>query len=63
MITDEFPTQKPVARSFEVSFDLRLNQHMSKQLKRRWFETPSLSYDVTVMEYGLEKLHQPILTS
>ena len=40
-VTGEFPTQRPVTRSFDVSFDLRLNQHLSKQWRRRWFETPS----------------------
>ena len=27
----EFPTQKPVTRSFDVFFDLRLNKQLSKQ--------------------------------
>ena len=27
----EFPTQRPVTRSFEVFFDLRLNKRLSKQ--------------------------------
>ena len=35
-ITDEIPTQRPVTRSFDVVFDLRLNERLSKQ-----FETPS----------------------
>ena len=39
----EFPAQRPVVRSFDVSLDLRLNQHLSKQWRRRWFETPSRS--------------------
>ena len=26
---DEFPSQMPVTRSFDVSFDLRLNQQLS----------------------------------
>ena len=33
-----FPSQRPVTRSF--FFDLRLNQQLSKQWRRRWFETP-----------------------
>ena len=36
-------TQKPVTRSFDVSFDLRLNQHLRKQWRRGWFEMPSRS--------------------
>ena len=42
-VTGEFPVQKPVTRSFSVLFDLRLNKRLSKQSKRRWFETPSRS--------------------
>ena len=30
-ITGEFPSQRPVTRSFDVFFDLRLNKRMSKQ--------------------------------
>ena len=37
------PAQRPVTRSFDVFFDLRLNQQMSKRWRRRWFETPSRS--------------------
>ena len=39
----EFPTQRPVTRSFDVLFDLRLNKRLSKQSRGWWFETPSLS--------------------
>ena len=39
----EFPTQRPVTRSFDVFFDLRLNKRWSKQPWGRWFETPSWS--------------------
>ena len=38
-----FPSQKPVTQSFDVFFDLRLNKRLSKQPRRRWFETPSHS--------------------
>ena len=37
--TGEIPTQRPVTRSSDVFFDLRLNKRLSKQLG--WFETPS----------------------
>ena len=30
-VTGEFPSQKPVTRSFDVFFDLRLNKRLSKQ--------------------------------
>ena len=48
-ITGEFPWQPSVMRSFEVFFDRRLNKRLSKQARRRWFETPSPHYNVTVM--------------
>ena len=32
--------QRPVTRSFDVFFDLRLNKRLSKQWWDRWFETP-----------------------
>ena len=35
--------QWPVTRSFDVFFDLRLNQQLSKQWKRWWFEAPPRS--------------------
>ena len=38
----EFHAQRPVTRSFGVFFDLRLQQQLSKQWRRRWFETLSL---------------------
>ena len=39
----EFPTQRPLTRSFDVFFDLRLNKRLSKQPWGWWFETPSCS--------------------
>ena len=39
----EFPTQRPVTRSFDVYFDLRLNKRLSKQPWGWWFETQSMS--------------------
>ena len=40
-VTGEFPAQRPVMRSFDVLFDLRLNERLSKQSWGWWFETPS----------------------
>ena len=37
----EFPTQRPVTRSFDVFFDLRLDKRLSKQSWGWWFETLS----------------------
>ena len=39
----EFPTQRPVTRSFDVFFHLRLNKQLSKQPRGWWFETPPKS--------------------
>ena len=39
----EFPTQRPVTRSFVVFFDLRRNKRLSKQPWGWRFETPSRS--------------------
>ena len=39
-VTGEFPAQRPVTRSFYVSFDLRLNIRLSKQSWGWWFEMP-----------------------
>ena len=39
----EFPTQKPVTRSFDVFFDVRLNKRLSKQPWGWWFEAISWS--------------------
>ena len=40
-VPGEFPTQRPVTRSFDVFFDLRLNKRLSKQWWGWWFETLS----------------------
>ena len=37
------PLTRPVTRSFDVFFDLRLQKRLSEQSIRRWFETPSRS--------------------
>ena len=42
-VTGEFPAQRPVTRSFDVFFDLRLNKRLSKQSWGWWFETSSRS--------------------
>ena len=59
LVIGEFPSQRPATRSFGVSFDLRLNKWLSRQSKRRWFETPRRSLwrhcndIVTNVEHGL----------
>ena len=43
LVTGEFPAQRPVTTSFDVSFDLRLNKRLRNQSEGWWFETPSCS--------------------
>ena len=42
-VTGEFFSQRPVTRSFDVLFDLRLDGRLSKWSRRRWLETLSRS--------------------
>ena len=41
LVLGEFPTQRPVTRSFDVFIDLRLNKRLSKQPWGWWFESLS----------------------
>ena len=40
-VTGEFPSQRPVTRSFGVFYDMCLNKRLRKQSWGWWFETPS----------------------
>ena len=40
-VTGEFPAQRPLTRSFDVFFDLRLDKRLCKQSWGWWFETLS----------------------
>ena len=42
-VTVGFPSQRPVALSFDVFFNLRLNKRLSIRSRHRWFEMPSAS--------------------
>ena len=42
-VADDFPSQRPVTRSFDAFFDLRLNKRLSKQSWGWCLETPSHS--------------------
>ena len=42
-VTREFPSQRPVTRSFDVFLICALNKQLSKQSWGWWFETPSRS--------------------
>ena len=46
-VTGEFPSHRPVTRSFDVFFDLHPNERLSKQSWGWWFETPSRSLIMT----------------
>ena len=46
-VSGELPSQRPVTRSFDVYFDLRLDERLSKHSLGWWLETPH--YDVRVM--------------
>ena len=40
-VAGEFLAQRPVTRSWDVFFDLRLNKRLSRPSKRWWFQTQS----------------------
>ena len=42
-VTSEFPSQKPMTRSFHGFFDLLPNKRLCEPWRHRWFETPSRS--------------------
>ena len=49
-VTGEFSTQRPVARNFDVFFDLRLNKRFSKHNRDAGdFRRHGAHYDVIVM--------------
>ena len=48
-VPGEFPAQRPVTRSFDVFFDLRLNQRLSKQCEAGDFRCYLVHFDVIVM--------------
>ena len=39
-VTGAFPSQRPVTRSFDVFFVLRLNKQLSKPSRHLWFQMP-----------------------
>ena len=48
-VTGEFPWQRPVTRSFDVFFDLRLNKQLSKQSEAGDLRCHRAHYDFIVM--------------
>ena len=63
-VPSEFPTQRPVTRSFDVSFGLRLNKWLSKQWWYWWFETLScpLWRHCNAPKYKWHVMHHHIIT-
>ena len=53
-VSDEFPTQRPVTRSFDVFFDLRLIKRLSNTREAGDLRRYRAHYDVIVMD---ELLH------
>ena len=47
-VTGGFSSQRPVTRSFDVFFDVRLNNWLSKQSRCQWFKMPSRHPNVIV---------------
>ena len=57
-VTGEFPIQRPVTRSFDVFFELRLNKWLSKQSWAGDLRRHCTHYDVIVMILLYRKLLQ-----
>ena len=57
-VTGEFPGQRPVTRSFDVFFDLRLNKRTRKHSWDWWFETPSCSLWRHCNDYLMSRHHK-----
>ena len=55
----EFPSQRPVTRSFDVFFDLRLNKRLHREAGD--FRRYRVHYDVTVMNSNLLKWNETII--
>ena len=47
-VTGGFSSQRPVTQSFDVFFDVRLNNWLSKQSRCQWFKMPSGHHNVIV---------------
>ena len=52
-------SHRPVTRSFDVFFDLRLHKRLSKQSRRRRFETPAIwdAVALVMTSFDDKKLH------
>ena len=48
-VTGEFPTQRPVTRSFDIFFDVRLNKRLRNTREAGDLRRHRAHYDVTLM--------------
>ena len=55
-VTGEFPAQRPVTRSYDAYFDLRLNKRLGKQSWGWWLRRHHSHYDVTVMYFPVSRI-------
>ena len=62
-VAGEFPSQRPVTRSYGVFFDLRLNKRLSKQTWGWWFETQSLPLWRHCNDLGWPRITHAITTT
>ena len=62
-VSGEFPSQRPVTRSFDVFFDLRLDKRLSKQSWGWWFETPSWEIAFENVKWKMATILPSIMTS
>ena len=68
-VPGEFPTQRPMTRSFDVYFDLRLDKRLCKQSWGWWFETllcPLWRHsDAITTRYAIliRKAHSPTISA
>ena len=56
-VTGEFPSQMPVARSFDVFFNLRLDTRLSNNREAGDLRHHRAHYDVTVISVFLSSCH------
>ena len=59
-VTRGSPSQRPVTRSFDISFDVRSNKRLRKQSEHWWFETPSRSLWRHCNDWGRHGSHTSI---
>ena len=59
-VTSDFPSRRPVTRSFGVFFDLRLRQQLRTQWRCRWKISPLISKCLVLIEQYLPNVSGPV---